>query len=222
MDFGLKGKVAMVAGASRGLGFAVARALAAEGVRVSLSSRNEQPIADAGKRIAAETSAETLAVAVDVRSAESLTSWHRQTIEKFGGLDLLFANSGGPPAGTALSFDDEAWKNAFELLVATMLSAQSTDARVNMVTPALFKRYPNASALAKATPAELEPQITIRRNENETVEEARVNGQLKWIKVTPRHGRPYFLIPDAGGRRYVRSDSLDYGLKVPMWLIFEF
>jgi hypothetical protein len=70
--------------------------------------------------------------------------------------------------------------------------------------------------------ADLEPQITIRRNENETVEEARVNGQLKWIKVTPRHGRPYFLIPDAGGRRYIRSDSLDYGLKVPMWLIFEF
>jgi len=47
----------------------------------------------------------------------------------------------------------------FELLVATILSAQSTDARVNMVTPALFKRYPNARALAKATTAELEPQI---------------------------------------------------------------
>lgn len=70
---------------------------------------------------------------------------------------------------------------------------------------------------------DLAPQITIRRNEGgDTVEEARVNGQLKWIKVTPRHGRPYFLIPDAGGRRYVRSDSLDYGLKVPMWLLFEF
>src|SRR6187431_2707697 len=50
-------------------------------------------------------------------------------------------------------------RNAFELLVATMLSAQSTDARVNMVTPALFTRYPDARALAKATPAELEPQI---------------------------------------------------------------
>jgi hypothetical protein len=74
-----------------------------------------------------------------------------------------------------------------------------------------------------ASDPELEPQVTIRRNEaGETIEEARVNGQLKWIKVTPRHGRPYFLIPDAGGRRYVRSDSLDYGLKVPMWLIFEF
>ena len=50
-------------------------------------------------------------------------------------------------------------RSAFELLVATILSAQSTDARVNLVTPALFKRYPNASALAKATPAALEPQI---------------------------------------------------------------
>ena len=49
--------------------------------------------------------------------------------------------------------------NAFELLVATILSAQSTDARVNLVTPPLFKRYPNAAALAKATPDDLEPQI---------------------------------------------------------------
>ncbi len=69
---------------------------------------------------------------------------------------------------------------------------------------------------------ELEAQITIRRNERETVEEARVNGQLKWIKVTPRHGRPYFLIPDAGGAMFVRRDSIDSGLKVPLWLIFEF
>jgi 3-oxoacyl-[acyl-carrier protein] reductase len=117
MDLGLKGKVAMVAGASRGLGYAVARALAAEGVSVSMSSRNEQAIKDAAKRIAAETYLEPLAVGVDVRSAEAIAGWHRQTIDKFGGLDLLFANSGGPPAGRALSFDDDAWKGAFELLV---------------------------------------------------------------------------------------------------------
>jgi len=59
-----------------------------------------------------------------------------------------------PGADTELHY-----RNAFELLVATMLSAQSTDARVNMVTPALFARYPNAQALAAATPEELEPQI---------------------------------------------------------------
>ncbi len=51
------------------------------------------------------------------------------------------------------------YRNAFELLAATILSAQSTDVRVNMVTPGLFKRYPDARALAKATPTEIEPQI---------------------------------------------------------------
>jgi endonuclease-3 len=59
-----------------------------------------------------------------------------------------------PDADTELRF-----RNAYELLVATMLSAQSTDQRVNMVTPALFTRYPNARALARATTRELEPQI---------------------------------------------------------------
>jgi endonuclease-3 len=59
-----------------------------------------------------------------------------------------------PDADTELHYT-----TAFELLVATILSAQSTDARVNMVTPALFRRYPNARALAKATPSALEPQI---------------------------------------------------------------
>jgi endonuclease-3 len=70
----------------------------------------------------------------------------RRVIEALAGLY--------PGADTELHY-----RNAFELLVATMLSAQSTDARVNLVTPALFARYPDARALAKATPAELEPQI---------------------------------------------------------------
>jgi endonuclease III len=59
-----------------------------------------------------------------------------------------------PDADTELSY-----RNPFELLVATILSAQSTDARVNMVTPTLFKKYPNARALAKAEPEEIEPII---------------------------------------------------------------
>src|SRR5215471_16070367 len=59
-----------------------------------------------------------------------------------------------PDADTELRYT-----SPFELLVATILSAQSTDARINLVTPALFKRYPDARALAKATAAELEPQI---------------------------------------------------------------
>jgi 3-oxoacyl-[acyl-carrier protein] reductase len=117
MDLGLKGKVAMVAGASRGLGFAVARGLAAEGVSVSIGSRNELAVIDAAKRITSETRTDTLAMPVDVRSADSIAAWHARTTERFGGVDLLFVNAGGPPAGAALSFDDAAWQGAFELLV---------------------------------------------------------------------------------------------------------
>lgn len=117
MDLGLKGKVAMVAGASRGLGYAVARGLAGEGVKVSMASRDDAKIQEASKRAGAETSSDTLGWAVDVRSAESIQLWFDKTQETFGGVDLLYINSGGPPAGTALSFDDAAWVSAFELMV---------------------------------------------------------------------------------------------------------
>lgn len=65
------------------------------------------------------------------------------------------------------------------------------------------------------------PQVTVVQKDRETVEEARVNGIIIWIKVTPRHGRPYYLVPDGGGNMYIRRDSLDTGLKVPMWVLFS-
>ena len=117
MDLGLKGKVAMVAGASRGLGYAVARGLAAEGALISMSSRNEQSIGAAAAKIGAETGVQPHAHPLDVRSGESIQAWYEATAAKFGGVDLLFVNAGGPPAGTVLSFDDAAWQGAFELLV---------------------------------------------------------------------------------------------------------
>ena len=79
MDLGLKGKAAMVAGASRGLGFAVARALAAEGARVSISSRDAGAIEKAAAAIRSETGAEVLARAVDVRQAADLEAWRDET-----------------------------------------------------------------------------------------------------------------------------------------------
>jgi hypothetical protein len=81
---------------------------------------------------------------------------------------------------------------------------------------------PKLEPLPEGADTELEPQVTITRREGETVEEARVNGKLMWVKVTPSHGRPYFLIPDAGGHTYIRRDSLDSGLKVPLWVLFTF
>jgi 3-oxoacyl-[acyl-carrier protein] reductase len=117
MDLGLKGKVALVAGASKGLGFAVARALAADGASVSISSRDEQSIAGAADRIQQETGSRVLAMAVDVRDTAAIDRWIAQTAETFGGIDALMTNSGGPQAGPAVGFDDQAWQDAAELLL---------------------------------------------------------------------------------------------------------
>lgn len=117
MDLGLKGKVALVSGASKGLGFAVAKALAAEGASVSISSRDESAIGAAAKRIEAETGASVLSMAVDVRDKAAIERWIARAAETFGGIDALMTNSGGPPAGDAVSFDDAAWQEAADLLL---------------------------------------------------------------------------------------------------------
>jgi 3-oxoacyl-[acyl-carrier protein] reductase len=120
MDLGLKGKVAMVAGASRGLGFAVAEALAREGAMVSMSSSNLASIDDAAKRVSSSGST-VLGTVVDVRNGDHIAAWAQKTVERFGGIDLLFTNGGGPPSGAAISFDDAAWQNAVDLLLFSAL-----------------------------------------------------------------------------------------------------
>lgn len=70
--------------------------------------------------------------------------------------------------------------------------------------------------------AELEPQITIIRRQTETIEEARVSGRLVWIRVTPLHGKPYYLVPDPSGSGMIRRDSFDFGVKVPLWDLLRF
>ena len=117
MNLGLEGRVAMVAGASRGLGYAVAEALVREGARVSIASRDEQAIAAAAARLGGDV----LAMAADVRSADAIGQWAAGTAQRFGGVDLLFTNSGGPPAGPAVSFDDAAWQEAADLLLFSTL-----------------------------------------------------------------------------------------------------
>ncbi len=84
---------------------------------MSIGSRSPDAVADAAERITRETGAEVLATPVDVQNGDHLAAWCDRTIQKFGGVDLLFVNTGGPPAGSALSFDDAAWTSAFDLLV---------------------------------------------------------------------------------------------------------
>lgn len=68
---------------------------------------------------------------------------------------------------------------------------------------------------------ELEPQVTIIRRDTETVEEVRIGGELRFIRVTPRHGRPYYLVPDGSGNQFIRREGLDTSVKVPMWVLFS-
>jgi len=117
MDLGLTNKVAMVAGASRGLGFAIAKTLAAEGASVSIASRDANAIAGAARNIEQEGKGKVFGFVADVRAPEAIVAWHKATVEHLGEVELLVTNSGGPPAGPVTSFDDAAWQGAFELLV---------------------------------------------------------------------------------------------------------
>ncbi len=134
MDLGLRGKIAMVGGASKGLGFAVARALAGEGVHVCIASRDATAIQRAADTIRAETGGSPLPVTADLSRADAIVAWHEATLQQFGGVDLLFVNTGGPPAGSALAFDDRAWQCAFELLLMSVVRS------IRAVVPSMTSR----------------------------------------------------------------------------------
>lgn len=100
MDFGLRGRVAMVAAASKGLGAAIAESLASEGVKLSLCARSFERSADAN----------ALKMACDVSKAEDLQRWVDETIAHFGKVDILVTNAGGPPAAPFLKLGEEQWR----------------------------------------------------------------------------------------------------------------
>src|SRR2546425_11455729 len=103
MDLGLAGKVAIVAAASSGLGKASAMELAAEGARVAINARNGEQLRNAAVEIQSKTGAEVIAIAGDVTNEELVRKLVSETRSKFGNVDILVANAGGPPAGF---FDD--------------------------------------------------------------------------------------------------------------------
>lgn len=115
MDLMLGGKTALVIGASRGLGYAVARLLSAEGANVIINSRNEQAIQAAAKKITAETGGQVLPVPGDITDPHLPPVLVEKGVQRFGGLDIVVANAGGPPPGSFENLDDAAWYKAIEL-----------------------------------------------------------------------------------------------------------
>jgi 3-oxoacyl-[acyl-carrier protein] reductase len=115
MDLRLKDKRALVTGASRGLGYATALALAKEGCKVAINSRDEGKIKSVAEKVSKETGAQVIGLAGDVSLPDTPEKLVKQTVEAFGGLDILITNAGGPPTGSIDSLDESAWQKGVDL-----------------------------------------------------------------------------------------------------------
>ena len=112
MNLGLKNRVAMIAAASKGIGKACAIALAAEGCKVSICARNLKELDRVSDEIGSIDN--VLVVPADVSSPAELAYWHIRTVEKFGGVDILVTNTGGPPVARFMELTDDQWLSGVE------------------------------------------------------------------------------------------------------------
>ena len=114
MEFGLKGKRAIVMAASRGLGFASALGLAREGCKLVICSRDQARIEAAADTIRKQTGSEVKALVADVSSSAEAKRLVDAAVSAYGGLEIVVHNAGGPPAGETLAMTEEQWQKAFE------------------------------------------------------------------------------------------------------------
>jgi 3-oxoacyl-[acyl-carrier protein] reductase len=172
MDLGLKGRTAIVCGASSGLGLATAEALAGEGANVTMFARRREVLEREADRIGA------LAVRGDVTNPRDLKAVVDRTVEAFKGLDILVWNSGGPPPGPATQITAESIEEAVELLLAPFVRlvdlslphlVQSEGGRILVFTSSAVKEptehlalsntiRPGVTGYAKSLARELGPQ----------------------------------------------------------------
>jgi 3-oxoacyl-[acyl-carrier protein] reductase len=123
MDLKLTNKVAIVLAASKGLGKAIATALSAEGAKVVIGSRDEKELKKTASEIQQLTGNEVWALPVDVADAVQIETFIEETVKRYGKIDILLNNGGGPPFNKFENFDDTEWQKAFEL---TLLSFART------------------------------------------------------------------------------------------------
>ncbi|MBI4067443.1 SDR family oxidoreductase [Candidatus Gottesmanbacteria bacterium] len=114
MNLGLTNKVAIVLGASKGLGKGVAKALAQEGVNVVIGAREEKTLSKTARDIQKLTKSKILAIPTDVGKSKNLETIVERTVKEYGKINILVNNAGGPPAGIFESIKDEQWQKAFE------------------------------------------------------------------------------------------------------------
>jgi 3-oxoacyl-[acyl-carrier protein] reductase len=160
MDLELKGKVAIVGGASKGLGQACAQVLAGEGATVALCSRSQKDLDKAAQEIRDTTGTDVLAFAGDLDRPETVRDLIAATVGRFGRLDVLVNNSGGPPLARAHSATEEQWATAVQrsLLFFARMSREAVPHLrrsgggriINILASTVYQPIPNL-ALSGAT-----------------------------------------------------------------------
>ena len=160
MDLELKGKVAIVGGGSKGLGRACADVLAEEGAAVAVCSRSQEDLELAAQSIREATGAEVFALAGDLDKADTVRQLVAATVERFGRVDILVNNSGGPPLARALSATEEQWATAVQrslVFFARMcreavphMKRQGGGRIINVLASTVYQPIPNL-ALSGAT-----------------------------------------------------------------------
>jgi len=122
MDLGLKGKVAFVAAASKGLGRAIAEELAAEGAVLALCARGADALGETARMIERSTGTEVLVLPGDVSDPSAVRSMMDAALGRFGRIDILVTNAGGPPAGKFDALTPEMWQKAVDLTLMSVVN----------------------------------------------------------------------------------------------------
>ncbi|GIN90477.1 short-chain dehydrogenase [Siminovitchia terrae] len=225
MDLGLKGKVALITGASKGIGLETAMQLASEGARVTICARNIEGLEAAAKRIAKETGAEVLPIQADVTIVEDCKRIVDKTVEHFGKLDILVNNAGTSSAVPFEKVEPELWQYDLDLKLFGAIHCsrsavpylKETGGSIVNVTASIAKTPPASSlptsvsraagmALTKAMSKDLGPDnvrvntvcIGLIRSEQIEKRWRREAPELTWEQYErdPRHQIPLGRIGD--------------------------
>jgi len=122
MDLGLRERVAIVTGSSRGIGKAIAYGLAQEGAKVMIGARNMKTVKATAREITLSTGTDVLPVRVDLRERDDIASMVAKTVEAFGRIDILIHNTGGPPAKLFSETSDGDWDRAIDSLLRSVVT----------------------------------------------------------------------------------------------------
>lgn len=161
MDLGLKDQIAVITGGSVGIGLAVAKGLAAEGVHLVLCARNEDRVVEESQQIAAEFGVKAMGIAADVTKAEDINRLVTKTEAEFGGVDILINNAGTGSNEKIMSAPDEKWQYYWDLHV--MAAVRLSRGLVPMMQPRGGGVIINNASICAKQPLDYEPIYNVTK-----------------------------------------------------------